>query len=76
MRWKVNSSLTQKDTMDGRAWIKNSERKADGGLIRTKVQKGTKVQVHGNEEQMKSYICHMLRSCGVQARNYPKTEVK
>ena len=45
MRWKVNTSLTQKDTMDGRAWIKNSERKAGEGLIRAIVQKSTKVQM-------------------------------
>ena len=34
--WKVNTSLTQKDTMDRGDWIKNSERKAWGGLKRTK----------------------------------------
>ena len=30
----------------------------------------------GNEEQMNSFVYHMSRSCGVQARNYPNTEVK
>ena len=43
--WAENTSLTQKDTMDGRAWIKNLERKEDGGLVKAKAQKGTKVQV-------------------------------
>ena len=40
--WKLNTSLTQKDTMDRGAWIKNSERKAWGGLKRTKNSKSTK----------------------------------
>ena len=63
--------------MDRREWIKNSERKADGGLKRTKVQKrAQKCKRHGNEEQMNSSIYHMLQSCGVKARNHPKTEVK
>ena len=31
---------------------------------------------HGNEEQMNIYVYHMLQYCGVQAGNYPKTEVK
>ena len=63
--------------MDRRAWIKNSERKADGGLKRTKVQKGAqKCNWHGNDEQMNSSIYHMLQSYGVQARNYPNIEVK
>ena len=50
VRWKVNSSLTQKDTTDRGAWI-NSERKEDGGLKRTKVQMAQKCSWHGNEEQ-------------------------
>ena len=44
-----------------------------------KVQKHTKkksAKWHGNEEQMNIYVYHMLQSCGVQAGNYPKTEVK
>ena len=39
-----------------------------------KAQKGAKW--HGNEEQMNISIYHMLQSYGVQARSYPKTEVK
>ena len=31
---------------------------------------------HGNEEQMNISVYHMLHSCGVQAGNFPKTEVK
>ena len=31
---------------------------------------------HGNEEQMNIYVYHMLNSCGVQARSYPKAKVK
>ena len=37
-------------------------------------QKG--IKWHGNEEQMNIYVYHMLESYGVQAKNYPKTEVK
>ena len=36
MSWKLNTSLTQNDTMDRGAWIKYSERKAWEGLKRTK----------------------------------------
>ena len=49
---------------------------------RTKVQKhkSPKAQKsakwHGNEEQMNISVYQMLRSYGVQARGYPKTEVK
>ena len=32
--WKLNTSLTQKDTMDRGAWIKSSERRQKGGLKR------------------------------------------
>ena len=39
--WKLNISLTQKDTMDRGAWIKNSERKAS-----RRNHKGQKVQKH------------------------------
>ena len=31
---------------------------------------------HGNEEKMNISVYQMLRSCGVQAGSYPKTEVK
>ena len=41
-----------------------------------KVERAQKCNWHGNEEQMNIYVYHMLQSCGVQARNYPKTEVK
>ena len=42
-----------------------------------KVQKAQKsVKWHGNGEQMNISVYHMLQSCGVQAGNYPKTEVK
>ena len=34
MIWKLNTSLTQKDTMDRGAWIKNLERRHAGGLKR------------------------------------------
>ena len=45
-------------------------------MKRTKVQKHQSAKWHGNDEQMNISIYHMLQSCGVQARNYPKTEVK
>ena len=41
-----------------------------------KVQKSQKRKWHGNEEQMNFSVYHMLRSCGVQAGNYPKKKVK
>ena len=77
MSWKLNISLTQKDTMDRGAWIKNSERKA---CRRTQMKgqksKSTKIaKWHGNEEQMNIYVYHMLQSCGVQDGSYPKLEV-
>ena len=81
MSWKLNTSLTQKDTMDRGAWMKNSERKAcrrthkkKGGD--KKVQKHNSAKWHGNEEQMNIPVYYMLQSCGVQAGSYPKIEVK
>ena len=75
--WKMNTSLTQKDTMDRGAWIKNSERRHAGGLRKDKkLQKHKSEKWHGNEEQTNISVYHMLQSCGVQAGSYPKTEVK
>ena len=34
VRWKLNTSLTQKDTMDRGSWIKKFIKKAKGGLKR------------------------------------------
>ena len=45
-------------------------------MKRTKVQKHKSEKWHGNEEQMNISVYQMLRSCGVQAGGYPKTEVK
>ena len=74
---KINTSLTQKDTMDRGAWIKNSERRHAGGLRKDKkVQKHKSAKWHGNEEQMNIPIYHMLQSCVLQAGSYPKTKVK
>ena len=43
--WKLNTSLTQKDTMDRGAWIKNFlERRYAGGLNKGQKSKSTKVQ--------------------------------
>ena len=57
--------------------IKNSERKAQGGLKSTKLQKAQKVKKwHGNEEQMNISVYHIVQSYGVQAGSYPKTDVK
>ena len=42
--WKLNTSLTQKDTMDRRAWIKKFRKKGMRRTQRTKVQKHKKVQ--------------------------------
>ena len=44
--WKLNTSLTQKDTMDRRAWIKKFRKKGmqEDSKERTKVQKHKKVQ--------------------------------
>ena len=43
---------------------------------RTKSPKDQSAKWHENEEQTNISIYHMLQSCGVQAGNYPKTEVK
>ena len=43
MSWKLNTSLTEKDSMDRGAWIKNPERKAWGRLKRTKSPKAQKM---------------------------------
>ena len=49
--WKLNTSLTQKETMDRGAWIKNSERKACRRTQKgQKVQKHKSAKWHGNEE--------------------------
>ena len=76
--WKLNTSLTQKDTLDRGAWIKIQKERHAGGLKKDKSPKAQKMQKwHGNEEQiMNISIYHMLQSCGVQAGSYPKTEVK
>ena len=78
MSWELNKSLTQKDTMDRGAWIKKFRNKGMRRTQKDKKSKSTKkcVKWHGNEEQMNISIYHMLRSCGVQAGSYPKTEVK
>ena len=66
--WKLNTSLTQKDTMDRGSWIKNSERRHAGGLRKDKkVQKHKSAKWHGNEEKMNIFVYHMLQSYGVQA---------
>ena len=63
--------------MDRGALIKNSERRHAGGLRKDKKSKSTKVKNGiGLEGQMNIYVYHMLQSCGVQARSYPKTDVK
>ena len=77
MSWKLNTSLTQKDTMDRGAWIKNSKRKACRRTQKGQKSKSIKsAKWHGNEEQMNIFVYHMLQSYGVRARSYPKTEVK
>ena len=44
---------------------------------RTKRPKAQKyAKWNGNKEQMNIFVYHMLQSCGVQARSYPKIEVK
>ena len=66
MSWKLNISLTEKDTMDTGAWIKISERRQAGGLKRGQNSKGTKsAKWHGNEEQTDISLYHMLQSYGV-----------
>ena len=60
-----------------RSLNKNSERRHAGGLRKDKIfQKHKIAKWNGNEEQTNISIYHMLQSCGVQARSYPKTEVK
>ena len=55
--WKLHASLTQKDTMDRGAWIKNSERKEWGGLKRTKNSKSTKMWKMASEWGTNEYFC-------------------
>ena len=55
--WKLNTSLTQKDTMDKGSWIKNSERKAWGGLKRKKKSKSTKKYKMAWEWGTNEYFC-------------------
>ena len=43
---------------------------------RTKFKSTKSAKWHGNEEQMNISVYHMLRSYGVRAGSYPKTEVK
>ena len=78
VRWKLNTSLTQKDTMDRGAWIKQFRKKGmqEDSKERIKSKSTKSAKWHGNEEQMNISIYHMLQSYGVQARSYPKTEVK
>ena len=76
VRWKLNISLTQKDTMDRGAWIKIQKERHEQ-VSKDKSPKSTKsAKWHGNEEQMNISVYQMLRSCGVQAGSNPKTEVK
>ena len=49
---------------------------ADGGLARTEVQMAQKCTWPGSEEQRDSVVYHMLKSCGVRARNYLRIGVK
>ena len=77
VRWKLNTSLTKKDTKDRGAWIKIQKERHVGGLKKEKkVQKHKNAKWHGNEEQMNISVYHMLQSCGVQAESYSKEEVK
>ena len=61
MSWKLNTSLTQKDTMDRGAWIKfqkecmQKDSKEDKSPKKHKSEKW-----HGNEEQTNIYVYHML----------------
>ena len=60
---KINTSLTQKDTMDRGAWIKNSERRHAEGLRKDKkFQKHKSAEWNGNEEQIifMFIICYNL----------------
>ena len=75
--WKLNTSLTQKDTMDRGSWIKIQRERHAGWLRKDKkVQKHKSAKWHGNEEQMNIFVYHMLQSCGVQDGRYLKIEVK
>ena len=78
VRWKLNTSLTQKDTKDRGAWIKKFRKKGmqEDSKERTKVQKQKSAKWHMNEEQMNISTYHMLQSCGIQYGSYPMTEVK
>ena len=67
---KIKISLTQKDAMDRGAWIKIQK---EGKQEDSRGDKSAKW--HGNEEQMDLSVYHMLKSCGVKAGNYSKTEV-
>ena len=62
--WKLNTSLTQKDTMDRAAWIKNSQRHEEDSKGK-KFQKHKSEKWHGNEEQTNISVYHVLQSCGV-----------
>ena len=74
--WKLNTSLTQKDTMDRGSWIKIQKERHAGGLKRKKGPKAQKSEKwHGNEEKMNISVYHILQSCGVQSGSYLKTEV-
>ena len=73
---KLNTSLTQKDTMDRGAWIKIQKERHEEDLKDKSPKAQKNVKWHGNEEKMNISIYHMLQSCGSQAGNYPKTEVK
>ena len=55
--WKLHTSLTQKDTMDRGAWIKNPERKAWGGLERTKSPKAQQRWKMAWEWGTNEYFC-------------------
>ena len=76
MSWKLNTSLTQKDTMDRGAWIKIPKERHAGGLKKDKkVQKHKSAEWHGNEEQINISVYHMSQSCGVRDGSYLKTKV-
>ena len=77
LSWKLNTSLTQKDTMDRGAWIKIQKERHAGGLIcKGQKSKSTKsAKWHGNEEQMNISVYHMSQFCGVQTGSYLKIEV-
>ena len=76
MRWKLNTSLTQKDTMDRGAWIKIQKERHEEESKDKSPKAQNSAKWHENGEQMNIFVYHMLQSCGVQAGSYPKTEVK